>query len=250
MKVIESSYDNDVRLKIKGQMNSFFGKIDLDIFGLQFVTIFHCKKRKKGNLKGEDLVNFENFSMFGNIKIRDKDYHYDINEMDEMFVTESEFSSEIQHHFEIEKSYFVNPKLLLANLDYLQKGKNFITKYPPPFIFENRIGKYVPIRITFSQNVKYARATETITTEKYTPSTYVWMITKEFCIPMISHCMIEGFGPKRGKLDPIKVIHSDKGKEKKTIIAIGLSLTNYLYFRGEEKEYSKFNNNYLLYELK
>ena len=56
MKVIESSYDNDVRLKIKGQMNSFFGKIDLDIFGLQFVTILHCKKKIKGNLKEKNLL--------------------------------------------------------------------------------------------------------------------------------------------------------------------------------------------------
>ena len=64
MKVIESSYDNDVRLKIKGsRTNAFFGKTNLDIFGLQFVTILHCKKRKKGNLKGEDLVNFEKNSM-------------------------------------------------------------------------------------------------------------------------------------------------------------------------------------------
>ena len=31
---------------------------------------------------------------------------------------------------------------------------------------------------------------------------------------------------------------------------MGLSLTNYLYFKGEEKYYSKFNNNHLLYELK
>ena len=66
---------------------------------------------------------------------------------------------------------------------------------------------------------------------------------------MISHCMIEGFGPKRGILDPIKVIHSDKGKERQ-LITMGLSLTNYLYFKGEAKYYSKFNNNYLLYELK
>ena len=67
---------------------------------------------------------------------------------------------------------------------------------------------------------------------------------------MISHCMIEGFGPKRGKLDPIKVIkHDDKDKERQ-IIAIGLSLTNYLYFKGDARDYSRFNNNYLLYELK
>ena len=127
MKVIESSYDNDVRLKIKGsRMNAFFGKTNLDIFGLQFVTILHCKKKIKGNLKGKELVNFENFSMIGKLKIRDEDYHYEINEMDEIFVTESEFqTSEIQHHFTIEKSYFVNPKLLLANLDYVQKGKIF-----------------------------------------------------------------------------------------------------------------------------
>ena len=250
MKVVQSSYDNDVRLKIKGSLkNAFFGKTNLNIFGLQFVTIFHCKKKIKGNLKGKDLANFENFSMFGKLKIHDKDYHYEITEMNEIFVTESEYHT-VEHHFEIEKSYLVNPKLLLANLDYIQKGKNFITKYPPPFIFENHLGEYVPSRITFNQCVKYARATETITSGKCKPSTYVWMmVTNEFCIPMISHCMIEGFGPKRGKLDPIKVIHSDKGKERQ-IIVIGLSLTNYLYFRGEEKEYSKFNNNYLLYELK
>ena len=71
--------------------------------------------------------------MIGKLKIRDEDYHYEINEMDEIFVTKSEYkTSEIEHHFAIEKSYFVNPKLLLANLDYLQKGKKFKTKYPPP----------------------------------------------------------------------------------------------------------------------
>ena len=249
MKVIQSSYDNDVRLKIKGSgVNAFFGKTNLNIFGLQFVTILHCKKKKKGNLKGEDLANFENFSMFGKLKIHDEDYHYKINELNEIFVTESEYRT-VEHHFAIEKSYFVNPKLLLANLDYLQKGKNFKTKYPPPFIFEKHLGRYIPIGIKFQQTVKYAQATETITIRKYTPSTYVWIMTKSFCIPMISHCMIEGFGPIRGVLDPIKVIHSDKGKERQ-IIAIGLSLTNYLCFKGEEIYYSKLNNNHLLYELK
>ena len=59
MKVIESSYDNDVRLKIKGsRMNAFFGKTNLDIFGLQFVTIIHCKKKIKGNLKGKDIRGY------------------------------------------------------------------------------------------------------------------------------------------------------------------------------------------------
>ena len=67
-----------------------------------------------------------NFSMIGKLKIRDEDYHYEINEMNEIFVTESEYRT-VEHHFAIEKSYFVNPKLLLANLDYLQKGKNFKT---------------------------------------------------------------------------------------------------------------------------
>ena len=165
MKVVESSYDNDVRLTIKGQKNSFFGKTNLNIFGLQFVTIFHCKKRKKGNLKGEDLANFENFSMFGKLKIHDEDYHYEITEMNEIFVTESEYRT-VEHHFEIEKSYFVNPKLLLANLDYLQKGKNFKTKFPPPFIFENHLGKYIPISISFTQKVKYAQSTETLVIKK------------------------------------------------------------------------------------
>ena len=189
--------------------------------------------------------------MIGKLKIHDEDYHYENNEMYEIFLTESEYiTSKIQHHFIIEKVYFVNPKLLLANLDYLQKGKKFKTKYPPPFIFENYLGKYIPISIKFKQNVKYAQSTETITFEKYKPSIHVWMMTKKVCIPMISHCMIEGFGPKRGILDPIKVInHDDKDKERQ-IIAMGLSLTNYLYFKGEEKYYSKFNNNHLLYELK
>ena len=41
--------------------------------------------------------------MFGKLKIRDEDYHYKINEMDEIFVTESEYkTSQIQHHFTIE----------------------------------------------------------------------------------------------------------------------------------------------------
>ena len=100
-------------------------------------------------------------------------------------------------------------------MNYLQKGKNFKTKYPPPFIFENYLGKYIPISITFKQNVKYAKSTETITIEKYKASIHVWMMTKRFCIPMISHCMIEGFSPKRGILVPIKVVnHDDKDKEK------------------------------------
>ena len=90
--------------------------------------------------------------------------------MDEIFVTKSEYkTSEIEHHFAIEKSYFVNPKLLLANLDYLQKGKNFKTKYPPPFIFESYLGQYIPIGITFNQTVKYAQSTETIVIEKCKP---------------------------------------------------------------------------------
>ena len=61
------------------------------------------------------------------------------------------------------------------------------------------------------------------------PSIHIWMMTQPFCILMISLCMIEGFSPKRGILDPIKVInHDDKDKERQ-IIAMGLSLTNYLY---------------------
>ena len=231
MKIIENSYENDVRLKIQGsRKNSFFGKTDLDIFDLQFVTIIHCKKKIKGNLKGKDLTNFEKNSMIEKLKIHDEDYHYKINEMNEIFVTEIEYiTSKVQHHFTIEKVYFVNPKLLLANLDYLQKGKNFKTKYPPPLIFENYLRKYIPIGITFKQNVKCAQSTETITIEKYKLSIHVWTMTKKICIPMISHCMIEGFGPKRGLLDPIKVInHDDKDKERQ-IIAMGLSLTNYLY---------------------
>ena len=97
--------------------------------------------------------------------------------------------------------------------------------------------------------MKYAQSTEAITLEKYKPYIHVWMDTRKFCIPMISHCMIEGFGPKRGIMDSITVIIDDKGKERQ-IIAIGLSLTNYLYFKGDAQYYSKFNNNHLLYELK
>ena len=88
--------------------------------------------------------------MIGKLKIHNEDYRYEINEMNEIFVTENEYSiSKIQHQFTIEKVYFVNPQLLLANLDYLQKDKNFKTKYPPPFIFEIDLGKYIPIGITF-----------------------------------------------------------------------------------------------------
>ena len=48
MKVIESSYENNVRSKIQGlRKNAFFGKTGLDICDLQFVTIIHSKKRKK-----------------------------------------------------------------------------------------------------------------------------------------------------------------------------------------------------------
>ena len=97
----------------------FFWKKKLNTCDLQFVTIIHCTK-KKGNLKGRDLTNFEEFSMIGKLKIHDEDYSYEINEMNEIFVTENEYStSKVQHQFTIEEVYFVNPKLLLANLDYL-----------------------------------------------------------------------------------------------------------------------------------
>ena len=172
MKIIENSYENDTRLKIQGsRKNPFFGKPDLNIFDLQFVAIIHCKKKVKRNLKGKDLTNFEKKSMIGKLKIHNEDYRYEINEMNEIFVTENEYSiSKIQHQFTIEKVYFVNPKLLLANLDYLQKGKNFKTKFPPPFIFENHLGKYIPISISFTQKVKYAQSTETLVIEKCKPS--------------------------------------------------------------------------------
>ena len=169
--------------------------------------------------------------MFGKLKIHDEDYRYEINEMNEIFVTGNEYStSKVQLQFTIEEVYFVNPKLLLANLDYLQKGKSFKTNYPPPFIFEIHLGKYIPIGITFKQKVKYSPSTETITIEKYKPSMHVWMETRNFGIPMISHCMIEGFGTIKGIVDPIKVIiDNDRGKK---MITMGLSLTNYLYFKG------------------
>ena len=68
------------------------------------MTIFHCKKKIKGNLKGKELANFGNFSIIGKLKLHDEDYHYEINETNEIFITESEYqTSEIQHHFTIKK---------------------------------------------------------------------------------------------------------------------------------------------------
>lgn len=42
------------------------------------------------------------------------------------------------------------------------------------------------------------------------PSVYVLRKSNDFCIPMISHCMMEGFGSKNRKSDSIKIIEEDK----------------------------------------
>ena len=74
------------------------------------------------------------------------------------------------------------------------------------------MGKYVSLNISYAQSVIYAKTMIYDVQSNFSPSTYVWLRTKEFCIPMISHCMMECFGPKNGKNDPIKTIEDDEKK--------------------------------------
>ena len=94
----------------------------------------------------------------------------------------------------------MNPKLLLASLDFIQKRKKFATYFRPPFMFKIKTGSSIQLPIEYMQKVKYARKLNYQTR-------YVWIKTNDFYIPMISHCMIEGFGPVHGHKDPIKIIN-------------------------------------------
>ena len=78
------------------------------------------------------------------------------------------------------------------------------------------MGKYVSLNITYVQSVRYAKTMFYNVQSNVSPSTYVWLRIRLFYILMISHCTMEGFGPKNGKIDPIKnLIHdNDRGKKK------------------------------------
>ena len=120
----------------------------------------------------------------------------------------------IQNEFDFTRSYIVNPMLLLASLDFVQKGKKIATFFPPPFMFYIKTGRYIPLKIDYLQTVKHEIHNFDIDLMK--PRVYVWIKSLDFCIPMISHCMIEGFGPVHGQKDPIKVINvCNKDIEKK-----------------------------------
>ena len=81
-------------------------------------------------------------------------------------------------------------------------------------MFYMKTGRYVPLKIDYVQTVKHGVHNFDIDLMK--PSVYVWIKALDFCIPMISHCMIEGFGPVHGRKDPIKVINvCNKDIEKK-----------------------------------
>ena len=62
----------------------------------------------------------------GKLKIHQKDYEYNVNELTTIFVTRKQYylSSRIQNEFDFTRSYIVSPKLLLASLGFVQKGKN------------------------------------------------------------------------------------------------------------------------------
>ena len=77
------------------------------------------------------------------------------------------------------------------------------------------MGKYVSLHIIYVQSVRYAKTMIYDVQSNFSPSTYVWLRTREFCILMISHCMMEGFGPKNGKIDSIKIIGDDEDDGEK-----------------------------------
>ena len=104
--------------------------------------------------------------------------------------------SSIKYHFKIVQEYYVSPKLYLANLDYLQIDKSFITKFPPPFIFKKKLDRFEAITVAYSNKVKYSK---TNSDGKNSSIDYGWFQTCNFCISLLGHCMIEGFGPKNGK---------------------------------------------------
>ena len=116
-------------------------------------------------------------------------------------------------------------------------------------MFYIKTGRYVPLKIDYVQTVKHGVHNFDIDLMK--PSVYIWIKALDFCIPMISHCMIEGFGPVHGRKDPIKVINvCNKDIEKKRItISIGLNLENYLYFFVHRRKCSMKNYNSSLFEI-
>ena len=119
-----------------------FFKEQMSKFIISNLLQFYIVNRKK------DITKYETISMIGYFKLFEEEYQYNINAMTDIFVTKKEyFLTKIKPKFEIVEVYFVNPKLLLANLDYIQKVEKYITKVPPPFIFKVHIGKYVSLNV-------------------------------------------------------------------------------------------------------
>ena len=104
MKVIKNEYNNDLRLKIKGSQNNCFGKRDVEICNFKFVTILHCKKMKKKDVKDRNILKYETLSMIGYFKIFGDLFHYNIKEMTDIFVTKDEYSlSSIEKNLKLSK---------------------------------------------------------------------------------------------------------------------------------------------------
>ena len=108
---------------------------------------------------------------------------------------------------------WIHSYYLLTWITY--RKEKIITKSPLPFIFRVDMGKYVPLNITYAQSVRCAKTMIYDVQSNFSPSTYVRLRTREFCIPMISHWMMECFGPKNGKNDPIKIIEDDEDDGEK-----------------------------------
>ena len=138
----------------------------------------------------------------------------------------------------------MSTKLYLASLDYLQIDKSFITKFPPPFIFKKKSDRVEAICVHYINKVRYSKTNN----EKNSSCVYRWFKTNNFCISLLGHCMIEGFGPKNGLNDPMKILidNNDGGKKK---IALSIGLGNYIYPKSDSNKMSKLNNNYLLFEI-
>ena len=184
-------YNDDYRLKIKGSGKTFFGKTDVEICNFNFVTIYECKKINNVNEKNKENIK-------GYVKIFDKKYDYNVNELKNIFVTKDEYKSSlssIKYHFKVVQEYYVSPKLYLASLDYLQIDKSFITKFPPPFIFKKILDRFEAITVQYLNKVKYSKTNS----EKNSSCVHRWFKTNYFCISLLGHCMIEGFGPKNEK---------------------------------------------------
>ena len=202
-------YNDDYRLKIKGSGNTFFGKTDVEICNFNFVTIYECKKINNVNEKNKENIK-------GYVKIFDKKYDYNVNELKNIFVTKDEYKSSlssIKYHFKVVQEYYVSPKLYLANLDYLQIDKSFITKFPPPFIFKKILDRVEAITVTYYNRVKYSKQ---IVMERIH---HVFMVGSKH-IFFAYHCLVivwlKVLVQKMKKIDPIKIlIHNNDGGKKK-----------------------------------